>query len=469
MGESESLFSVLRRTADPTTVAAVEELVAKGLDRDLNRVNVLAFAKKRGLDEDKSIAAFLHASRLGIFEMSWNVLCPGCGGVLGANASLKTVHEDVYTCRLCAAGYEPTLDERVEVAFTVSPRVRRIAAHDPNSLSPFEYFRQIFWSSGVDLPEEGLEEEMANATLDILELPAGEKAFVTVLLPEGDIACFEPVTHAAHFFTVKGEPTRERQSVSITYNEFSPPTGIDEMRPGPLRFALENRTAVRVIPSIWVRNDKMYAILSRRRPFLTAKRLLSNQTFRDLFRADAIDIDQRLKILSLTFLFTDLRGSTALYERVGDLAAYDLVRSHFQVLHDIIANESGAVVKTIGDAVMATFTTPDKAVAAALRMRQGMESLNHERGHEDLMLKIGVHEGPCLAVNLNDRQDYFGQTVNIASRVQNLAVDRAIFATEPVVENASASALLASHGLVPVPQNLMLKGIAEPVKIYEIP
>jgi class 3 adenylate cyclase len=86
-------------------------------------------------------------------------------------------------------------------------------------------------------------------------------------------------------------------------------------------------------------------------------------------------------------------------------------------------------------------------------MREGMERLNEERGHEDLMLKIGLHEGPCLAVNLNDRQDYFGQTVNIASRVQNLAVDRAIFATEPVVENEAASALLTKHGLTPVAQS----------------
>ena len=163
MGEAESLFSVLRRTAEPAAVAAIEELVAHGSDHELNRINALAFAGKRGLHEDDAIAAFLHASRLGIFEMSWNVLCPGCGGVLGANASLKGVHEDVYTCRLCAAGYEPTLDEMVEVAFTVSPRVRRIAAHDPNTLPPFEYFRQVFWSSGVDLPDDGLEEEMADA------------------------------------------------------------------------------------------------------------------------------------------------------------------------------------------------------------------------------------------------------------------------------------------------------------------
>ena len=127
------------------------------------------------------------------------------------------------------------------------------------------------------------------------------------------------------------------------------------------------------------------------------------------------------------------------------------------------------MVKTIGDAVMATFIAPDRAVAAALRMREGMERLNDERGHEDLLLKIGIHVGPCLAVNLNDRQDYFGQTVNIAARVQNLATDRSIFATEPVVENPESAALLAKAELVPKPQQVSLKGVTERVKIYEIP
>ena len=71
----------------------------------------------------------------------------------------------------------------------------------------------------------------------------------------------------------------------------------------------------------------------------------------------SIAVDQRLKITSLTFLFTDLKGSTELYDRVGDLAAYDLVNAHFRALQDIVAAEAGAVVKTIGDAVMATFPT----------------------------------------------------------------------------------------------------------------
>src|SRR5437667_1058705 len=140
LGEAEALFAVLRQSADADVVAAIEALVRDAPDPALNRVNVLDFAAKRGLDEERVIAAFLHAARLGLFELSWNVLCPGCGGVLDTSATLKSVNQEEYDCALCAAGYQPTLDEMVEVTFTVSRRVRKIAAHDPHELPFAEYF-----------------------------------------------------------------------------------------------------------------------------------------------------------------------------------------------------------------------------------------------------------------------------------------------------------------------------------------
>src|SRR5436305_14326780 len=147
MSEAKALFDVLRQSADRDSVAAIERLVKDGTDRDLCRINVLAFAQKSGLNEERAIAAFLHAARLGIFDLSWNMLCPGCGGVLDAGATLKTVDHDTYDCALCASGYAATLDEMVEVTFTVNPRVRRIEAHSPDTLPAIDYFRQIFWSS----------------------------------------------------------------------------------------------------------------------------------------------------------------------------------------------------------------------------------------------------------------------------------------------------------------------------------
>jgi len=468
MREANPLLTSLRQSADATTVRQIEHLIDRAPDRDLNRINPLAFAAKHDLDEEQTIGAFLHAAEIGLFEMSWNVLCPGCGGVLNASATLKSVDRDEYSCALCAAGYEPTLDEMVEVTFTVSPRVRRIGGHAPDELSPLEYYRQMFWSSGVDLPED-LESLVEQITLDLIELPAGEKAFLSVQLPAEFVIIFDPVTHATQFIDVKGEPTRERQSLSMVIARGHTPNETLTMRPGPLRLSIENHTDSRVLPGLWVAGTELHSLLKRRRPFLTAKRLLSNQTFRDIYRADTLDVDQRLKITSLTFLFTDLKGSTELYERVGDLAAFDLVRAHFRALHEVVAAEGGAVVKTIGDAVMATFPTPDRALSAALRMRDAMRNLNAERGREDLILKIGIHEGPCLAVMLNDRQDYFGQTVNIASRVQNLAVSQAIFATGPVVDDQNASRILSRSGVAPVSHRAALRGIADEFQVYELP
>jgi class 3 adenylate cyclase len=134
-----------------------------------------------------------------------------------------------------------------------------------------------------------------------------------------------------------------------------------------------------------------------------------------------------------------------------------------------VGSEAGAVVKTIGDAVMATFPAPDRALSAAMRMREAMAELNSDRGSEDLLLKIGIHEGPCIAVSLNERQDYFGQTVNIASRVQHLATTQEIYATEPVLSDARASSLLAERGIKPEAQNVALRGIANEVKVFTIP
>ena len=468
MSETEALFSVLRQSSDPDCASAIERLVREGLDRELCRVNVLAFAGKHGLDEERTIAAFLHAAGLGIFELSWNILCPGCGGVLDASATLKSVKREEYDCGLCASAYKPTLDEMVEVTFTVNPRVRRIAAHDPDSLSEVEYCRQIFWSSGVDLPDH-LEELFEEFSIDSIELPPGEKAVLSVQLPDKFVIAFDPVTHGTQFIDVKGEATRERQTLSMIFNEVKAPVGTVEMRPGPLRLTLENRTHRRVLPGLWIADHPLHDLLGHRRPYLTAKRLLTNQTFRDIFRTDTLDVDQRLKITSLTFLFTDLKGSTALYERVGDLVAYDLVRQHFHILNEVVAAEAGAVVKTIGDAVMATFSTPDRALAAALRMREEMTRINAERQNEDLLLKIGIHEGPCLAVTLNDSQDYFGQTVNMAARVQGLASSRAIFVTQPVIEDPNSAKILANSGLQPMMQRAALRGIADQTTVYEIP
>jgi class 3 adenylate cyclase len=469
MSDIQAQIAVLKQTADPAVAAAIAQLIDHGKDHELNRINLLDFSARTGLDEERVISGFLHAARLGLFDLTWNVLCPGCGGVLDAHSTLKSLRHDDYHCALCATGYEASVDEQVEVAFTVSPRVRRIAAHDPNSLSVWDYFKQIVWSSGVDLDENSLAALRDEVTLDTIELPAREQVVMSLQLPAQFIIVFEPVTHAAQFIDVQGEPTEELQHLSLVYDGAHGPTGTTTMRPGPLRLSLENQTDVRVLPSVFIAADALHHLIGQRKPFITAKRMLTNQTFRDVFKADNLNIDQRLKITSLTFLFTDLKGSTALYERVGDLAAFDLVRAHFHALLEIISSEKGAVVKTIGDAVMATFIRPEHAILAGLRIRAAMDALNAERGTTDLVVKIGIHEGPCLAVMLNERQDYFGQTVNIAARVQGLSTSQAIHITGPVIEAPAVAAILDREAIMPIQKEAALRGIADKITVYELP
>ena len=469
MNETQALFSVLRQTADPSVVDAIEHLIDKGEDRDLNRINLLDLSKQTALDEERLISGFLHASRLGLFDLNWNVLCPGCGGVLDSHASLKSLRHDDYNCALCATGYEASVDEMVEVAFTVNPRVRRIAAHDPDALPIWEYVRQMYWSSGIELTEKEVSRLADEATLDTVELLPGEKTALSLQLPDQFCIVFEPVTHSATFIDVQGEPTQDAQQLSVVFNKAHGPTGTVKLRPGALTLALENQSDQRVLPAVWIAGNVLHDMLGKRKPILTAKRMLANQTFRDVYKADNLNIDQRLKITSLTFLFTDLKGSTALYERVGDLAAFDLVRAHFHALLEIISAEKGAVVKTIGDAVMATFVTPAQAVTAGLRMRTAMDKLNAARGTQDLVLKVGIHEGPCLAVMLNERQDYFGQTVNIAARVQGLSTSQAMYVTGPVLGAPAVTDLLQNASIVPVQKEAALRGIADKVVVYEIP
>ena len=178
-------------------------------------------------------------------------------------------------------------------------------------------------------------------------------------------------------------------------------------------------------------------------PFLSGAEVLSNQTFLDLFADETIVAGEGLAVKRLALLFTDLQGSTALYERIGDMKAFDLVRQHFGYLRECISRNSGALVKTIGDAVMASFVDPLDALRAALDMRARIAQFNADAGSDLIGLKVGLHAGACLAVTLNDRLDYFGQTVNIAARVQALARAGEIVVTDDVLSLPGAAELVA--------------------------
>jgi class 3 adenylate cyclase len=207
-----------------------------------------------------------------------------------------------------------------------------------------------------------------------------------------------------------------------------------------------------------------------RQPYFSAKMLLNTQSFRDLYRTQDLSEDLSLNIKSLTIMFTDLRGSTEMYDRAGDILAYQLVQEHFKILIETVRKYSGTVVKTMGDAIMATFSNPEDGFLTSLEMMTKIESMNirwREKGYE-IGLKVGIHEGSALAVVNDERLDYFGHTVNVAARVQGLAKAGEVWITDRVFSSYAVENLVSKNQLKLERNTAMLKGIGEEAVVYKL-
>ena len=206
-GETDSLFSTLRQSAKAKPVSAIEKLIQDGADRELCRINALAFAAKHKLDEEDVIAAFLHAARLGIFDMSWNILCPACGGVLDSGATLKTVNQAEYSAPFALTG---TNRRSTKSSRLRSPSVRG-CEESPRTI-PGRCLGSNTTDRSFGVPESicpmmrHWPNWIKEMTLDTIELPAGEKVVFSLQLPEGFVIVFDPVVHMSQFIEVKGEP-----------------------------------------------------------------------------------------------------------------------------------------------------------------------------------------------------------------------------------------------------------------------
>ena len=204
----------------------------------------------------------------------------------------------------------------------------------------------------------------------------------------------------------------------------------------------------------------------------TASLVSTLQEFRDLFGKEALAPGLQLAIQRLAFLFTDLTGSTAMYQAIGQARAFRLVQDHFALLLGSIDENNGALVKTIGDAIMAAFPTGADAFEAALAMQREIRKLDVSDVSDAVdtatLLKIGVHEGPCIAVGANERLDYFGTTINVAARVQSEAHGGEIVITDEIYALPEVQARLRSLALVSTQSEVQLRGVREPVRLHRL-
>jgi class 3 adenylate cyclase len=461
-GTAERVSIVKMRSGVPADV--VDRLVRTLLEApedDVHRMSPLRWALANDVTEAAAVELFVHATHAGLVEFSWGLLCPMCGAFLATEATLQAL-VSTRMCGLCGVPIPVAVDDNVEVAFTVSPSLRRIRFHDPAMLDMKKDGGPVFFSRSVLLTSKmhtAVQAQSRGAGV----VPPGEHV-VHIDLPADRYKIVFPSSHCSVSVDVQSEGAGEA-TVEVLGGRAIP----DQVTVKAGRVALRVVNREPAAATWFLAVDPAtgrYGVMepSPPAPFLSGKRLLMSQAFRDLFRADSIPSGRGLELKSMAVLFTDLTGSTRLYSRVGDMRAYDLVREHFDVLRRIVADEGGAVVKTIGDAVMASFSNAEPAFLAALRMSDGVRRI----GAGELSLKVGIHAGPCIAVELNDRLDYFGQTVNVAARVQALAEPDQIVTTEETFRAHGVRGVTERAGLHPAAEQAALKGLDVAVPVVRL-
>lgn len=421
----------LRRT--PVDDAIVERLVAwigERPDDEVAQLRPFELARQWGFERREVLRAFLHATQAGLVELSWQINCPICrvGARLvdGLGALDGKSH-----CGACEIDYEVDFARHVEAIFPVSPSVRRV--------TPQLYCA----SSPAFLPH----------VLAQLRLAPGEVRDDEMDLPRGGLHL--RTLWSRRSSDLEGEAPPASLVVRVRGDVIETEAEGEAARGAPTKVRCENATERDVVllfeRNAWSADAVLGTVIA------------SMPEFTSLFATEAPAAGVELTVGHIALLFSDLTGSTALYEKVGDARAFAIVEDHFRLMAAAITEHGGAIVKTMGDAVMASFPSAREAVAAALAMIAVHDA---KYAALELGVKIGVHAGPCLAVRANDRLDYFGTTVNVAARLQAQARASEVVLTDALRSEPPVGVLV--EGLPRREFAAALKGIREEQRLVGI-
>jgi class 3 adenylate cyclase len=399
-------------------------------DEDVSQMRPFELADLWGTARRETLRGFLYATKAGIVELSWQVNCPLCRVAANVVRELRSLDGRSH-CAACAIDYEVDFARHVEAVFLVHPAIRHVTPALYCASSP-SFLPHVIAQLRLE-PGERREDEM--------ELPVGPLHLRTLWIRRtADLDLDGPPAELDIRVT--------KDALEVSFEGTTVPGA-------PTKVRTENATD-REVPLLFERSGWSAAAV-------LGTEIASMPEFVNLFATEAPAVGVELAVGHLAILFSDLTGSTALYQQVGDARAFAIVAKHFKLMEETIDAHGGAIVKTMGDAVMASFPSERQAVAAALAMIAAQEAEFRALG---LGVKIGVHAGPCLAVRANDRLDYFGTTVNLAARLQAQARANELVLTEETAEQVAIASLIRA-----LPRRTFethLKGIVEVQRLVGI-
>ncbi|MDP6574235.1 MAG: adenylate/guanylate cyclase domain-containing protein [Rhodospirillales bacterium] len=404
------------------------EYVTGRQEVDVWAIRPLKLARLWGCDDRLAIEVCLEAARQGLLGLRWDLLCPRCQVGKETAPALDKLPRGAH-CPTCNIDYGRDYTKNIELAFHPGRAIRPISGGEYCLYGP------------MSMPHVKVQLTLGPGTSRTITLqPAAAQYRLRTLEPGGETD--------VHWQGEGGFPEIVADGDSVGAGPAAAP-GEVVLRNSSARLltlVLEERE--------WTRHA------------LTAERVFALQAFRDLFNSDVLRPGDDVEIDHVTLMFTDLKGSTALYDRLGDPAAYALVREHYAVLGKAVRDNDGAIVKTIGDAIMASFTMPSDALRCAVQMHDDVEAFNAASGHQPITIKLGLHVGRCIAVTLNKRLDYYGSAANKAARLEAQSRGGDIVMSAEFAGDPDTRKMLT--GLSPVPETADLKGFDKPVPFLRI-
>jgi len=403
-------------------VAELKELIEHGDDLDLSRIRPYTLADSWKQPRRAVLEACLQATRAGLLDLQWDLLCPMCRGPQVTAGSLSEIKANVH-CGGCQIDFTVNFDRFVEITFRPNASVRAIAS-------------ETFCLGSPQRTPHIVAQQL---------LPAASDRTLTMPLEEGRYRVRVPELTGEYLVRIGNDGV---EAAVVTAS----PTGCEDAEVVLLpcaKLTFENKTG----------SEQLFLMerLAWTDQAATAAEVTALQIFRDLFSSEALRPGEQISVGTLTVLFTDLRNSTRLYVEIGDATAFGRVMNHFDVLKQAIAAEDGALVKTIGDAVMAVFREPAAALKAMIEAQRRLAYPTD--GSAPLTLKAGLHTGPCIAVTLNERLDYFGSTVNTAARLEGLSTGDDVVISQAVYDDPGVKEMVAEgEGLQTEPFEKALKG-----------
>ena len=438
-GRLLALASELRRVGglDAALITRLVTRLSEAPDDEVIGMRPFAIADAWQAPRLDTLRMYLHATRLGLLDLEWEVLCPNCRVVKANYGTLSELRKQAH-CEVCHINFDANFDEYVELRFTVNPRVRPTREHATYCVGgPF----------------------MTPHIKAQARVPAGAALDIALPLPAG-------------LYRVRCRGLSQRAALHIGDEAESNTAALAIDRAGPADEELELRSAEDAHLSVTNQTGDEALLIVERDVWdnqgVSAAFVTALQEFRDLFSSEVLAPGLGIEIKTITLLFSDLKNSTLLYEQIGDSPAYAQVRDHFVALSHAIREHHGALVKTVGDAVMAVFRNAVDALQAGVDAQAAIARLNAAHPQRpQLSLKLGLHTGACIAINANNLIDYFGSAVNVASRAQGLSTGGDIIMAQAIVDDPQVAAILKDY-----PQlerfDATLKGLTPKFTLYRL-